>query len=158
MPIMSAAIGRCATVGATRRRRPRAAAQPTVGAVPRHPQPRLWSSGMLRLAAAPAAVAALLLSAPADTQGAHSAYCAPIRDSRAEVVSLSSTLGCGAIRRVALRTTESRYGYYRSSSWYCRWGQGGTSPVHYDGHVYFAGFCASVPSFRGTGFLGRRLG
>jgi hypothetical protein len=103
-----------------------------------------------------AAVGALLLALPA-TPSARGRYCAPIRDLRAEVIRLSSDLGCGAVRRLALKTAESSLGYYKSRSWYCRWGQGGTRPIRVKGHVYYAGFCDSVPSFRGATFLGRRL-
>jgi hypothetical protein len=111
---------------------------------------------MTRLGVALAAVGALLLALPA-TPSARGSYCAPIRDSRAEVIRLSSDLGCGTVRGLALKTAENGLGYYRSRNWYCRWGQGGTRPIRVNGHVYYAGFCDSVPSFRGATFIGRRL-
>ena len=111
---------------------------------------------MSRLTIAVGAVGALALALPT-MPSAGGRYCAPIRDSRAEVIRLSAHLGCGAVRRLALKTTESSLGYYRSSHWYCRWGQGGTRPIHVNGRVYYGGFCDSVPAFREASFLGRRL-
>ena len=110
---------------------------------------------MPRLGAAVGALAALALLGASATS-ARPSYCPPIHDAHAQVVSLSATLGCGAVGHVALATVESSLGYYKSKHWYCRWGQGGTRPVRYHGHVYYAGFCASVPSFRTVSFLGRR--
>jgi len=104
-----------------------------------------------------AVVGALALALPAAPL-ARGSYCAPIRDSHAEVIRLSANLGCGAVRRLALKTTESSLGYYRSRHWYCRWGQGGTRPIRVHGHVYYGGFCDAVPAFREATFLGRRLG
>ena|SRR5579864_2657477 len=112
---------------------------------------------MTRLVVALATVGVLLLAAVPAAPSARTAYCAPIRDSRAEVIRLSADLGCGTVRRLALKTTENSLGYYKSKSWYCRWGQGGTRPVHVNSHVYYAGFCDSVPSFTGATFLARRL-
>ena len=111
---------------------------------------------MTRLAVALTTLGVLPLAVTA-TPSARSGHCAPIRDSRAEVIRLSSNLGCGTVRTLALKTTESGIGYYKSKSWYCRWGQGGTRPIRVNGHVYYTGFCDSVPSFRGATFLGRQL-
>jgi hypothetical protein len=116
---------------------------------------------MKRLKLAPAAAIAtvwLLLATPlVAAPSARGSYCAKIRDSHAEVIRLSQALGCGAVRKLALKTTESSLGYYRSRHWYCRWGQGGTRPIRVRGRVYYGGFCDSVPGFREATFLGRRL-
>jgi hypothetical protein len=111
---------------------------------------------MGRLLIALAAVGALVLALPR-MPSAHGGYCAPIRDPRAEVIHLSAHLGCGAVRKLALKTTESSLGYYKSRHWYCRWGQGGTRPIHVHGRIYYGGFCDSVPAFAEATFLGRRL-
>jgi hypothetical protein len=111
---------------------------------------------MSRLAVVLAVVAVLVLPLPA-TPSARGRYCPPLRDEHAEVIHLSARLGCGAVRRLALKTTESSLGYYKSRHWYCRWGQGGTRPIRVNGRVYYGGFCDSVPEFREASFLGRRL-
>jgi hypothetical protein len=111
---------------------------------------------MTRLAVVIAVVAALALPFPA-TPSARGRYCPPLRDAHAEVIHVSARLGCGAVRRLALKTTESSLGYYKSRHWYCRWGQGGTRPIRVNGRVYYSGFCDSVPTFREATFLGRRL-
>ena len=98
----------------------------------------------------------LLLAVPG-APSARGRCCAPVRDTRAEVVHLSPALGCGTVRVLALKTTANALGYYRSRGWYCRWGQGGTRPIRVNRRVYFTGFCYRVPSFRGAAFLGRRL-
>jgi hypothetical protein len=111
---------------------------------------------MTRLVVAVAVVSTVLL-AVAGAPSAQGRYCTPIRDTRAEVIRLSSDLGCGTVGKLALKTTENSLGYYKSRSWYCRWGQGGTRPIRISGHVYYAGFCYRVPSFQGVAFLGRQL-
>lgn len=101
-----------------------------------------------------AVIAACALPA---TLSARAAYCSPLRDAHAEVFQMSTQLGCGTARAVALKTVESGGGYFKSSRWYCRWGEGGTIPIKTNDHVYYSGFCAAVPGFRQANFLGRRL-
>ncbi len=91
------------------------------------------------------------------TLSAKVAYCAALRDAHAEVIQMSTALGCATARDVALKTVQSGGGIYKSSRWYCRWGEGGTIPIKLNHHVYYSGFCAAVPGFRQANFLGRRL-
>lgn len=114
------------------------------------------SSVLVELVIVTAVALGVVLVVPA-TNDARAIYCAPIIGSHAEVRHLSARLGCGAVGRVALRTVESGDGYFKSRSWYCRWGQGGTRPIRLGGYVYYAGFCASKPSYREVTFLGRRV-
>jgi hypothetical protein len=84
-------------------------------------------------------------------------YCPRLHDSRAEVIRLSDHLGCSAASMAALKTVESAAGYYKSPSWFCRWGQGGTRPIRIRDHVYFAGYCMKRSDTQEVAFLGRRL-
>lgn len=101
-------------------------------------------------------VAAVGLVRPAEPS-ASSGYCPRVSDSQAEVIHLSARLDCGAAARAALKTIGSAIGYYKSSRWYCRWGQGGTRPIRVAGHVYYGGFCVSRLRNREITFLGRRI-
>jgi hypothetical protein len=114
------------------------------------------ASVLVELASVTMVTLAVALVIPA-TNAAKGSYCPPIRGSHAEVRDLSARLGCGVPGTVALRTVDSNDGYFKSQSWYCRWGQGGTRPIRLGGYVYFGGFCASKPSYREVSFLGRRL-
>jgi hypothetical protein len=111
---------------------------------------------LAELATATAMTITVVLVVPA-TNDASVSFCAPISGPHAEVRHLSAGLGCGAAGRVAVRTVESSDGYFKSHSWYCRWGQGGTRPIRVGGYVYYAGFCASKPGYREVTFIGRRL-
>ncbi len=111
---------------------------------------------MIRLAALTAIVAAPGLAMPT-APSAHTADCAPARNTHAEVIHMSDKLGCGVARQLALKTAGTSTGYYKSRAWYCRWGQGGTRPVRVNGHIYYGGFCYNASSRREATFLGRRL-
>jgi len=114
------------------------------------------SSVLAELVIATAATIALMLVIPA-TNDAKGTYCTPIHGAHAEVRHLSISLGCSAAGKAALRTIESNIGYFKSHTWYCRWGQGGTRPIRLGRHIYSAGFCVSKPSYREVTFLGRRI-
>ena len=104
-----------------------------------------------------ALLAAVLVTGPAPgAEKAAKRFCPDLTRHGVEVIKMQRRLGCRKGRRLAVRTVLHD-GSLESERYYCRWGQGGTSPVTIQGHEYIFGFCYEVDEDRQAYFLARRL-
>ena len=81
--------------------------------------------------------------------------CPDINRTQVEVIRLERKLGCHKGGKLAVRTVK-KDGFLQTERYYCRWGQGGTQPVHVNGRTYFGGFCFDSRTEKEAAFLGRQ--
>ena len=100
--------------------------------------------------------AALVAGSAQGMDTAAKRFCPDVTRHGVEVVKMQRRLGCRKGPRLAARTVVEG-GALETERYYCRWGQGGTSPVTIQGHEYIFGFCYEVDEDRQAYFLARRL-